>query len=101
MELGEWLGALAKVWVNGELSGHIISPPYRIEITEKIKPGKNSISVVVYGTLKNLLGPHHGQPPHGRAWPGMFRKGAEGGQPSGGEYDVIEYGLFEDFKVLN
>jgi len=30
----------------------------------------------------------------------MFRKGAEGGQPAGEKYDVIEYGLFEDFVLL-
>jgi hypothetical protein len=61
--------------------------------------GPNEVSVVVCGTLKNTLGPFHGDPPLGRAWPGSFQRGAKGGYPPGSEYSVVEYGLFEDFKL--
>ncbi len=63
-------------------------------------PGPNDVSVVVYGTLKNTLGPFHNSPPLGRAWPGSFQQGAKDGLPPGAEYSVVDYGLFEDFNVV-
>jgi len=56
--------------------------------------------VVVYGTLRNTLGPFHNDPPLDRAWPGSFQREAEGGFPRGKEYASIAYGLFEDFCLL-
>jgi hypothetical protein len=56
--------------------------------------------VVVFGTLKNTLGPFHNSPPLGSAWPGSFQRGAKGGPPPGSAYSVLDYGLFEDFKLL-
>ncbi|MGC9329025.1 MAG: hypothetical protein ACP5I1_15420, partial [Candidatus Hinthialibacter sp.] len=73
--------------------------PWRLDISGKIKPGQNTISVVVFGSLKNLLGPHHAGKLRGSAWPGSFWRHPDGGQPNGGEYDVIGYGLFEPFTV--
>jgi hypothetical protein len=58
------------------------------------------VSVIVYGTLKNTLGPFHNNPPLGMAWPGSFQQGAKGGYPPGSEYSVVDYGLFGDFKLL-
>lgn len=55
----------------------------------------NEIEVVVIGTLKNTLGPHHGKPGLGRAWPGMFQRGPNPGPPPGADYATVGYGLFE------
>ena len=57
------------------------------------------MTVTVFGTLKNTLGPHHNKPPLGMAWPGSFQKGEEKGYPGGAAYDTVGYGLFEDFSV--
>ena len=73
--------------------------PFELDISGFIKSGENEITVTVYGTLKNLLGPHHFGAVHGRAWPDMFQQGPEN-QPPGDEYDYIGYGLFEDFSVV-
>jgi hypothetical protein len=55
--------------------------------------------VRVVGSLKNLLGPHHNNPPRGAAWPAQFEAAPET-QPAGQDYDTIAYGLNEPFKLL-
>ena len=42
----------------------------------------NTIEVTVIGTLKNTLGPHHGKPALGTAWPAMFQKAPSPGPPA-------------------
>ena len=100
IELGSWLGATAEVFVNGRRAGTAAFPPYRIDLTSALVPGRNEVSVVVHGTLKNTLGPFHNAPPLGRAWPGSFQQGAEGGVPPGSEYSFVDYGLFDDLKLM-
>ena len=66
-----------------------------------MRPGLNTIEVVVVGTLKNTLGPHHVGPGLGSAWPGMFQQAPAGGAlPPGAAYASVEYGLFEPFAVV-
>jgi hypothetical protein len=97
--LGSWRGSVAKVIVNGHSAGYITHQPWECDVTEQIKPGKNVIEVVVIGTLKNTLGPHHAGALRGAAWPHMFQRGPETGQPPGAAYDTIGYGLFEPFVL--
>lgn len=59
VKLGAWLGTVAEVQVNKEHAGIIAWHPYSLDISDKVGNGENEISVVVYGSLKNLLGPHH------------------------------------------
>jgi hypothetical protein len=100
VRLGSWRGAVAEVLVEGRPAGLIAFPPYELDITRALAPGPNDITVVVYGTLKNTLGPFHNNPALGRAWPASFQQGAKGGLPPGSEYSVVAYGLFEDFKLM-
>jgi hypothetical protein len=95
-----WYGATARVMVNGNGAGFIISAPWSVEVTKFVKQGKNDISVQVYGTPKNLLGPHHAGRLRGSAWPGSFHQ-SPANQPSGSAYDVIGYGLFEPFELIS
>jgi hypothetical protein len=101
VRLGEWRGSVAEVKVDGRSAGFIFAPPFELDISDFIASGPNTVSVTVFGTLKNTLGPHHNNPPLGTAWPGMFQKGPQGGYPPGSAYSVVGYGLFEDFKVLS
>jgi hypothetical protein len=96
--LGKWNGTMAEVKVNGKSAGVIGWQPYECEIAKLLKPGANQIEVVVYGSLKNLLGPHHGKINRGLASPWSFRN-APAQPPAGSEYDLDAYGLFEDFQV--
>lgn len=97
--LPDWYGSVAMVRVNGKLAGHIFCAPWECDVTKFLKRGKNEIEVTVIGTLKNTLGPHHGNPPLGSAWPGMFRVGPDKGPPPGGQYHTVSYGLFEPFLL--
>ena len=94
-----WYGSVAKVNVNGKLAGYITAPPWECDVTKQIKRGGNTVELVVIGTLKNTLGPHHGKPGRGSAWPGMFQNGPKDGPPPGSSYDTIGYGLFEPFVL--
>lgn len=100
LKLGSWLGATAEIFVGGKRVGTAAFAPYEVDLTEALAPGPNEVSVVVYGTLKNTLGPFHNDPPLGRAWPGSFQQGAKGGLPPGSAYSAVDYGLLDDFKVL-
>ena len=68
-------------------------------MTRWIRPGKNLVEVVVIGTLRNTLGPHHAGAIFGSAWPGMFQQAPTTGPPAGGSYSTAGYGLFEPFVL--
>jgi hypothetical protein len=71
------------------------------DVTPHVRRGPNLVEIQVVGTLKNTLGPHHGNPGVGSAWPGMFHQGPGPGPPPGDEYHTLGYGLFEPFPRRN
>ena len=97
--LPKWLGSVARVSVNGKPAGYIDAPPWECDVTKLIKRGDNAVEVTVIGTLKNTLGPHHGKPGLGSAWPGMFQKGPNPCPAPGEQYSTVGYGLFEPFVL--
>ena len=99
VRFAEWHGTVAEVRVNGKSAGVIGWQPYEIEITPLVKAGKNRVEVIVTGSLKNLLGPHHGKINRGLVSPGSFRN-APPQQPAGAAYDLDRYGLMQGFEVL-
>jgi hypothetical protein len=99
VSLSKWHGSVAKVLANGRVAGYIGYAPWECDVSQFIQAGANQIEVMAIGTLKNTLGPHHGKPALGTAWPGMFQRGPAEGQPSGKAYHTIGYGLFEPFAL--
>ncbi len=99
VRLPNWYGSVARVTVNGKDAGRIYRQPWECDVTKSVKLGLNTVEVVVVGTLKNTLGPHHGNPPLGSAWPGMFQNGPETGPPPGQQYSTVAYGLFKPFEL--
>ncbi len=97
--LPSWYGSVARVDVNGKTAGYVGWAPAQLDVTRWIKKGNNQVEVVVIGTLKNTLGPHHGKPGLGSAWPSMFQKGPTPGPPAGQEYHTVSYGLFAPFAL--
>jgi hypothetical protein len=89
--LGEWKGTVAEVSVNGTPAGTIAYPPYRLDVSGLMREGNNTVTVTVIGSLKNLLGPHHNNPPTGMAI-SPFWRGVKG-CPPGTEYQILPYGL--------
>jgi hypothetical protein len=68
-------------------------------VTKWIEPGDNDVEVTVIGTLKNTLGPHHGNPPLGAAGPSAFQNAPNSGPPAGDSYSTVPYGLAEPYVL--
>ena len=47
------LVATAEVHVNGKLAGVCVAPPWKVDVSEFVKRGKNRIEILVYNTLAN------------------------------------------------
>jgi hypothetical protein len=94
-----WYGSVAEVLVDCRSAGHLISQPWQVDVTEQLRPGKNEIEARIIGTLKNTLGPHHGNPVLGKASPWDFRQAPAEGPPPSERYDTVIYGLFEPFVL--
>jgi len=92
ISLGEWNGSLAAVEIDGKPAGLIAWQPWSIEVP--VTAGKHLIALKIVSTPRNQFGPfHHPDKPRMRAWPAAWAQFPEH-QPSGGAYDVLDYGLF-------
>ena len=101
VQLPHWYGSVAEVIVNGKPAGYIGYQPWQCDVTPLVKRGTNKIEIIVIGTLKNTLGPHHAGRTLGAAWPNMFHRGPETGPPPGNQYHTVGYGLFKPFVLKN
>jgi len=101
VQLPHWYGSVAEIIVNGKPAGYIGYQPWQCDVTPLVKRGTNKIEIVVIGTLKNTLGPHHAGQTLGAAWPNMFHRGPEKGPPPGNQYHTVGYGLFKPFVLKN
>ena len=99
VRLGDWKGTAVRVDVNGKTAGYLGWPPYELDITEQLEEGDCEVQVVVFGSLHNLLGPHHAGTTRGTAWPSMWWEHPDS-QPPGERYDVLDYGLVEPFQLV-
>jgi hypothetical protein len=98
VKLGKWNGTMAAVTVNGRPAGVIAYDPFELDITKWLVAGENKVDVEVIGSLKNLLGPHHGKHAPGLASPWHWRNIRS--YPAGKDYDTYDYGLMEDFQLV-
>ena len=78
--------------------GIIQAKPY--VFTAELNQGENKIDIIVIGSLKNTLGPHHVTVPNGVSGRPVNFIIAPEIQPEGNSYSMIDYGLMEDFKVF-
>ncbi|MGW8256399.1 MAG: hypothetical protein ACWGMZ_02825, partial [Thermoguttaceae bacterium] len=99
VKLPAWYGSVAKVNVNGKLAGYITHQPWQCEVGPLLIPGKNTIEVIVFGTLRNTLGPHHAGDRLGSVWPASFQSAPKCGPPPAAKYFSIGYGLFQPFVL--
>ena len=97
--LPQWNGTVCEVIVNDKKAGIIGFEPFELDISDFIKKGENAIEIRIIGSLKNLLGPHFNHPAPGLASPWHWRN-VEHDIP-GNEYQMMDYGLFEDFKLIS
>ncbi len=99
VNLNNWKGTIAEVYVNGQKATSIAFPPYQSDVSDLLKEGNNKIEIKVMGSLKNLLGPHFNNPAPGFVSPWLWRNVRS--YPPGKDYQIIDYGLFEDFTLLH
>ena len=59
LKIGPHFGACIAVHVNGDLAGVRGWPPYELDVTSKLKPGRNRIEIEICGSPRNLLGPNY------------------------------------------
>lgn len=52
-------GTAAKIIVNGKQAGVVCRAPYQLDISEYTTRSQNTLEIVLYGSNRNLLGPHH------------------------------------------
>ena len=97
LQLNEWKGTVAEVFVNGEKAGVVACQPYRIDLTPYLKEGNNRIEVRVIGSLRNLFGPHYN---HDKGIMGPWHWNGVQKQIPGSDYNQSDYGLMEDFTLL-
>ena len=101
VQLEEWKGIVAEVKVNNISEGIIAWQPYRIDISDLVSDGANKIEVLVYGSMKNLIGPFHTLPPRrGIMTQFEYKYPTQTSMPAGTDYDILDYGLMNDFKIL-
>jgi hypothetical protein len=48
----------AVIYVNSQRAGSLWCPPYRLDVTSLLRPGKNSIRIVVGNTALNYMAGH-------------------------------------------
>lgn len=108
-----YYGACVSVEVNGEYAGTVFVPDDRLNITSYLKKGNNSVKMTLFGTLRNMLGPHHhfkGEPEYVgvHTFTGEYGNGAVEDLSAAESpdkvwterYGVIRFGL-EKIKILN
>ncbi|MCX6223807.1 MAG: glycosyl hydrolase [Bacteroidia bacterium] len=52
LDLGELVSS-AEVIINGKPAGKRLSPPWKFDLTGKVKPGENRLEILIYNTLGN------------------------------------------------
>lgn len=97
LALGKWNGTAVEVMVNESSAGTIALHSDRLDVSDFIQKGTNKVEVKVIGSLKNLLGPHHNNPPEGIASPWTWR-GIKN-YPPGQDYQMLDYGLYGDIYL--
>lgn len=98
VELENWNGTVAAVYVNGKEAGVIGWPPYRLNVTELIEKGTNTVLVKVLGSYKNLFGSFYVKA-RGQVNPSLMKRAPES-QPAPEDFDLLDYGLFGDLRLL-
>lgn len=102
VRLPKWSGTVASLYVNGRMAGLFgVGQGEEVDISPYVITGENRIRVRVCGSFKNMLGPFHDPDrPRKTAWPYFWKTAPVQGPPNAAHYDLLDYGLFEDFIVM-
>ena len=73
--------ATAEVRINGEDAGVRVAPPWKFDVTGRLKAGENRLTVTVYNTLSN----------HYQTVPNLYR-----GEPASGLFGPVTLLMYSD-----
>jgi hypothetical protein len=59
LDYGKPDASLSKVYVNDVLVKTVLWAPYQVDVTDYLEDGENKISIELFASNRNLLGPHH------------------------------------------
>jgi len=99
VKLGQWNGTVAEVRVNGQSAGLIAWQPNELDVTSLLRNGKNEITVIVTGSLKNTFGFFYRKSDTVIFGPGSWKDAPEK-IPNSSEYFLVNYGLLEPFNLI-
>ena len=84
------------VKINGEDAGTIMFRGDVIDCSKYLKEGKNTVTLTLLGTLRNMMGPHHLEVEHYRVKPSLFYKEHN---PWPAPYEWVESYCFVEVSV--
>lgn len=96
LRMEKWNGTLAQVFVNDQQAGILMGPHDVLDLTDCLPEGENSVEVRIFGSLRNLYGPHYSDP---KGLMGPWSWGGVKQQAPGADYRVTDYGLMEPFVI--
>jgi hypothetical protein len=59
VDFGTPEAVMMKVLVNDRVVSNLLWAPFTADITDYVKEGENKLTIQLYGSNRNLLGPHH------------------------------------------
>jgi len=91
LSVPQWAGSAMRVLVDGQEVGAIAYPPYKLETETPLPAGRHTLSIDLFGNLKNMMGPPFSERlPIAWAW-----MDAPLPQPDGEEYRFHSCGLMD------
>ncbi len=88
---------VCSVHVNGQYAGLLAWHPYEVDITDYVHEGENEITVEVFTSPRNLLGPLHHQ--QGELY-GVGPESFTAGDAWTDEYQFVPYGLLTPPRIV-
>jgi hypothetical protein len=90
LRVPDWQGSAMRVLVDDREVGAIAYPPYVLEVEARLKRGRHTLTIDLFGNLKNMMGPPFSENlPISWAW-----MEAPLHQPDGAKYRLYPCGLY-------
>jgi hypothetical protein len=100
LDLGR-VGDIAEVAVNGRSLGQLWTPPYRVDVTDALRPGENRLEIKVTNQWTNRIAGDRAAPAERKVLdPSASAAPARGGGGFGGGGALAESGLLGPVTLL-